>query len=116
MGIFWRANKLTIFKTLVDELAHGRFNTNYKIVVYCHLASSENHIDSMDNISKVLSDNNPDKPYPYFNKRQTVFQVVSSRLGHVEKIGSDYRLKGKLNPEQILEIKKLCKKKLKEFS
>ena len=76
----------------------------------------KNHTDSMDNISKVLSDNNPDKPYPYFNKHQTVFQVVSSRLGHVEKIGSDYRLKGSLNESQITEIKKLCKKKLKDFN
>ena len=106
---------MTIFKTLVNELENGRFNSNYKIVVYCHLSSCENHIDSMDNISRVLSENNPDKPYPYFNKRQTVFQVVTNRLGHVEKIGSDYRLKGKLSTTQIVEIKKLCQKKLKEF-
>jgi len=107
---------LTYFETLLNEVSTGHFNANYKLIVICKLSSSPNFTETKENLAIELSQNNKDKPHPYFMTHNTVFDVLSKRLGLVEKIDNSYKLAGKLTPDQVKEIKKACKSKMETMA
>lgn len=100
------------FENLKHEIEFGRMNANFKTVVICHLASSKDNMDLKENIARKLSSMNRGKPHPYFLKHNTVFDVLSNRLGIIKKIDNSYKLISSLNPSQKAEIQKLCKKRM----
>ena len=106
---------MTYFDSLLSEIENGRFNANFKLVVICHLANKDNLTETRENLAIQLSKMNVDKPHPYFMKHNTVFDVLCKRLGLIEKIDVSYRLAGKLNADQVKEIRKACKSKMETF-
>ncbi len=95
----------------MDEISFGHHNSkgsNYKHTVICQLLGSKDLTQTRENLCIALSDNNPSKPHPYFKKHNTVFDVLSNRLGLIEKVGNCYRLKGNFSNDQLKELKLLC--------
>lgn len=106
---------MSYFNLLKDQLTKGHFNANYKPRFICHLLSMPDFIDTKENIAISLSQVNKDKPHPYFMTHSTVFDVLTNRLGLVEKIGDSYKLKGNFSESQVSELKTLCKSRMEDF-
>lgn len=107
---------MTFFESLLSEVENGKSNIqglSYKKKVICMLNKSKDFTASKVDLAKGLSSINSDKPHPYFMSHPTVFDVLSKRLGLIEKIGDSYKFKGNLTKDQSKEIMRACQKGLR---
>jgi hypothetical protein len=103
------------YTTLSNAITTGRFNEDYKLRVICHLSQSPGFQAVKEDLCKILSSTNKDKPHPYFMSHGTVFDVLSNRLGLIDKVAGGYKLAGKLTKIQQAKIKSQCAEKIKEL-
>lgn len=103
------------YTILSDAITTGRFNEDYKLRVICHLAQSPGFQATKPDLCVLLSRTNKDKPHPYFMTHGTVFDVLSNRLGLINKVAGGYQLAGKLTKIQAAKIKTQCADKVKEL-
>ena len=106
---------MSLFNALVKEIETGKSNINglsYKTKVICLLNKAPGFTASKVDLCIGLSEENPDKPHPYFMTRPTVFTVLIKH-GLIKKAGDGYALAGNLTPEQSKIIMTMCGKKLK---
>lgn len=107
---------MSYFSCLMNEVEFGRHNIegiNYKQKVICLINESPQFTSKKVDLARGLSSINSDKPHPYFMNHNTVFDVLSNRLGLIEKIGDSYRFKQSLTRSQQQEIKDACHKGLR---
>ena len=104
------------FDILKNQILKGVTHANnFKIVVLEKLLNSVNMTETKENLARQLSLKNPDKPHPYFMEHNTVFDVLSNRLGLIQRVEKSFKIKGKFSPKQIKELRQCCKIRMGGF-
>lgn len=100
---------MTKTNSLVEIVKTGmNGKSNYQKVVICHLSSSKNQIDTIENIyESLMAKNLKDKRDVSHYKGSPVWRVLKDK-DIIVKVDGSYQLKGSFSVEDLKEIKKIC--------